>query len=599
MPLKQLRRDGLRTLGSRELELVQLLDERVSVADGLIVSMSTARPAERLETAIRTALDESPLVTVRALLPEGIAAEQFERRAAHAVDFEDQDADLSAKVVRLVKELEAPELAFALGSSGAAVRMVVAPRDKGSFGWAASVEPLRSNPDEVSVWGVASPAAPWLVERRSGRIVTHGEGLQPRLVEQAADLADRAQLALGRPVKIEWIVSGGKVSVLSVRSVRLAPTFMSSVLRRVDLMGCDEGTMAPLTLDTMERAFRAPESRTRGTPFRTIYGRPYRSIPRNQRVGRRRRWRSGVREGVAFSRLATRASTLRQQAKAYGKQSQQRLQALHASYLASARREETALALLSDIQGVVADGFFLLFGFGDLSVAAVSMLERAGITISAPEAEVLVSPRAVRSRRQLHARMVHCTREWALAGSNAELREWPLADPQQWREIRQSLRNARPLGVDVRVPAFGDSDESLIEAFGLLSSWDPSTRERTRRDTIARLRVSHRARLGSPMRQVRVGMLLAILKEIGLARGVVGEALSRALLAFRQQALDVGARLVNRVELDQPSDVFYLRVSELRDLAAGTPGTYASRIRSRREDDRRWRNYRAPRRLGR
>jgi len=62
--------------------------------------------------------------------------------------------------------------------------------------------------------------------------------------------------------------------------------------------------------------------------------------------------------------------------------------------------------------------------------------------------------------------------------------------------------------------------------------------------------------------------------------------------------VEVGARLAEEGLLEEAEDALYLTFTELEEAIRLEPGAYASRARFRREDDRRWRAFAAPDRVG-
>ncbi|MBC7173978.1 MAG: hypothetical protein H5U40_16170, partial [Polyangiaceae bacterium] len=188
------------------------------------------------------------------------------------------EADGERVLADLADVLAAPELRAALGGTIVGLRVRVIECTSGSGGRAASADPLHGDPDELGVWSYATGAAVWRIDRRSGRVIHPGEGLDGALAERVADLADRAQLALGRPVEIEWCESRGRVAIAAVRSLSIHPTFTSGTWRRVALVAADEGTVAPLAIDALDRGLADEEQRSSGQTVRRIYARPYRRL---------------------------------------------------------------------------------------------------------------------------------------------------------------------------------------------------------------------------------------------------------------------------------------------------------------------------------
>ncbi len=143
-------------------------------------------------------------------------------------------------------------------------------------GGAASADVV-GDPDGLSVWSRGHRASPWRIDRRSGRTEEKGEGLDVHKAEQVADLVDRVQLALGLPVEIEWVVQHGRPVVLTLLPLTFDATFTDGVWRRVALVAADEGTVAPLAIDALDRAFASEEPGPQvEANVRRVYARPHR-----------------------------------------------------------------------------------------------------------------------------------------------------------------------------------------------------------------------------------------------------------------------------------------------------------------------------------
>ena len=145
---------------------------------------------------------------------------------------------------------------------------------------------------------------------------------------------------------------------------------------------------------------------------------------------------------------------------------------------------------------------------------------------------------------------------------------------------------------------FGLSDESFGRALVAHPARAHEVVERARSDAKRRLQATARARgLGVSRRGLLSSMML-ILSRLAAAKGTAAEVLASAMLRLRAAALEVGRRLMEDGLLEAPEDGIYLGFTELEEALRLEPGAYASRARFRREDDRRWRNYAAPDRVG-
>ena len=144
-------------------------------------------------------------------------------------------------------------------------------------GTAASADPGDGDPDMVAVW--TDGARPWIVDRRTMRLTVEGDApLDDDRAARAADLVDRAQLALGRPVEVRWVVADGRMYVASARELPLVPRFTGAAYRRVALMAEDEGTVAPLAVDAIDKALGRDDAAADEPRVRRVYARPYKRI---------------------------------------------------------------------------------------------------------------------------------------------------------------------------------------------------------------------------------------------------------------------------------------------------------------------------------
>src|SRR5690606_8607270 len=134
-----------------------------------------------------------------------------------------------ARVHTLFRALDSRDMRVALGGGSAEgarteVGIRVTVRDEDAHGHAASVDPRTGDPEIVAVW--AAEGTPALLDRKTMRPLDLGSNaLRADVVERAADLADRAQLALGRPVELSFGHLRGRLVVLGARPLTLAPCF--------------------------------------------------------------------------------------------------------------------------------------------------------------------------------------------------------------------------------------------------------------------------------------------------------------------------------------------------------------------------------------
>jgi hypothetical protein len=432
-------------------------------------------------------------------------------------------------------------------------------------------------------------------------VTDQGEGSLDHLAaSKVADLADRAQLVLGRPTEITWCKSNGRFSVLGVEPLALRPSFTTVPFRIVVLVAPDEGTVAPMAIDALDKALRDDESPTDEATVRRIYARPYRRLE-----GRRHSSSAGAQSApLSVARASLRAA---------------RVAADVAAPLAACRRFEqssvTRLAELDDVelrslddeafmeelrarQSLVVEAFRLLDRGRMATVAVLTALEAAIGAIPRECYPALASPRPTRGRRKLHERLARLAKR--IEAEHGDLPSPRRISPplsRRWSELRAALSDVRPLGIDVVPLPYGDDDDRLFEAMraGLAELDDAS--ERARRNATRRLLATAREKSFGRTREGIVRSLTVLLSRVASAKGRVAEVLAAAMLRLRAGALEAGRRLEELGLVDEPEDALYLYLAEIGQGLAGEPGAYAARVRLRREDDERWRCYRAPRRI--
>ena len=149
--------------------------------------------------------------------------------------------------------------------------------------------------------------------------------------------------------------------------------------------------------------------------------------------------------------------------------------------------------------------------------------------------------------------------------------------------------------MDVRPQAMGAADEELAQAVAEARSLSLADPERARAlAKSAVLELSYRGPLGV-LGVAPAGALLLLFERLALAKGTLAESLASALLRLRSAAVEAGTRLVLEGILERSEDTLYMPLAEIIEALEGELGAYAARVRLRREDDRRWRNFAAPR----
>ncbi|MAC25394.1 MAG: hypothetical protein CMH59_02725 [Myxococcales bacterium] len=569
--------------GEEARDLARLLAARVPVAAAGLLPVERDVDEARLVAAVEAA---GARVWLRPLFPSRAVAERFPDLpplcgAADAVaaagalraGFEASGAPVQRLVVRVV------------GADAAAPRGGAA-----SAAWS-------GDPDELSVWAEGEEA--WRIDRRSTRVVEPGAGLLVQQAEAVADLVDRAQLALGLPVRIDWVFQDGRPKVLGVRPLTITPTFTTHRWRRLALVAADEGTVAPLAIDALDRALGADEPGPHvEAAVRRIYARPYR-----RREGEPARL--GRSEPEPFPTASRRAGAVVGEV---------------APVLAAALRLERGLpariALLDEVHVQGVDGRALLAALRDrqrLVAEALFLLDRTRIatrhTLEALEAVVgplpracvpaLAAPRAARPRRRAVDRLERL-REQVVAEQGRLVPRAQLGPEagRAWDALRADFAALRPLGIDVTPRPIGADDATLFAALERLPRQGHRHRERARADAARRVQATARSRSVGRLRAGLAVSLTALLRRIARAKGGVAEGVASAMLRLREAAVEVGARLVDQAVLEEAEDALYLSLDELEEALRGEPGAYAARVRLRREDDLRWAAFDAPRRVG-
>jgi hypothetical protein len=164
-----------------------------------------------------------------------------------------------------------------------------------------------------------------------------------------------------------------------------------------------------------------------------------------------------------------------------------------------------------------------------------------------------------------------------------------------WQSLRTSLASARILGMDVRPDTMGADDEDLTRA--LEEAWKVrrhAPEEARGRAERSLLRLAAKGPLGG-LGVGPAGAALLSMRRLADAKGTVAEVLAAALLRLRAGALEAGKRLASDGVLERAEDTLYMEIHEIEEALEGDLGAYAARVRLRREDDRRWRNFAAPR----
>ncbi|MBX3251631.1 MAG: hypothetical protein KF901_30920 [Myxococcales bacterium] len=571
---------SLATLAGEEARDLARLDAAgVPVARGRLVPLDGA--AEELEAALA-----GPVVGGRAWV-RALAPSLAERRAVEPRG----PSDLGPS-----DDWVAAAAAWSTVQARDVVLRVVH-AEEGPWGCASSVDPRRGDPDVLAVWQADSPDAAWRIDRRSTRVEVPGEGLGVVLAERVADLVDRVQLVLGLPVAIEWVVQDGRPKVLTARPSNVEPGFLEGRWRRVALVAADEGTVAPLAIDTLDRALR--EVGAEDVAVRRIYARPYRwREPVVVRLGEGTRL-DLARAASDAGRVTLKVAPTLRDALAFERAFPERA-AGHGARALAAMGDEALLAELAERQRFVAEGLAHLDACRSATRLALGALEGAAGPLRREQHAALAAVRHVRPRRRFHAKLAKLAKDIEdTHGGLVSASELSAPLRRRFDELRASAATLRPLGVDVAPVPYGRDDETFLQAMRTRPRPGLRARERARQEALDRAVEQAGRGLGGRARAALVRGLGALSMQIARAKGGAAEGVATALLALREVACEVGARLVRAAVLDEPEDALYLSARELEEALLGEPGAYAARVRLRREDDLRWAAFVAPRRVGR
>ncbi len=598
-PLEALHPGEAAQAGDELADLLALRASGVPCAPAWLVALSGDGALGRLCTALEVALGSAPgaRALLRPLFPTRGLAARFERRPELAALVR-EPSEVGRAAGAFLASVGAPEVTGALGGSLARLSALVTVAEVGPLGRAASADPVHGDPDQIRVWEAA--VTPWLVDRRTTRVTTRGEGeLDEPGASAAADLADRAQLVLGLPVEIGWALSRGRSVVTAVRHLGPAARFTTAPYRIVTLVSEDEGCVAPLAIDALDKAVRHEVAEPGVEPcVRRIYARPYRRMEEKVTVRRR------AGDPASVARLAGRAGRVAAEvtaplaaARSFERSMASRLAAIDAVDL-GALDERALVEELRDRQRLVIEAIELLDRGRTATIGALAALEA---TVGALPRDVLPAvarPRPARSRRRLLDRMARLARR--IESEHGELvRPSSLSAPlrRKWDELRRDLAEVRPLGIDVRPLPYGRDDDALLAAMRAAPWEQAETRERARKNALRRIMATARQRPFGRSREAVAATLALVVRRVAKSKGAMSEALASAMLRLRSAASEAGRRLADEGLLEAAEDALYLSLDEITQGLSREPGAYAARVRLRREDDLRWARYAAPRRI--
>ncbi len=600
--LEGLARTDAVPLGDEAADLARLSEAGVAIAPGWVIAFEA--PLSGVLGLLRAALSEEPPAaapsrrqpppsTPRLRLSPWFRTSALAARAAPHWPVQPdvgESSELASRLDALWRE--ASRVGSLLGSSPDAVWLRAIRLDEGVSGTASSLGAEDGDPSCVSVW--LPGLAPWTLDRKTMRTLEQGQGLLARRVlERAADLADRAQLALGRPVEIDWVLSRGKVAVAAVRPLAPAFRFTEETWRIVSLLWEDEGPIAPLAVDALDKALREDSDPSDEPRVRRVFARAYRRVEWGR--GRTGEGTQSLREAAArAARVVGDVARPIAAASAFVNSLDDRLRSFDADEL---RRFDDAelLRVLRERQRVVIEAEQLLDRGRKATSAVIGALEAALGTLPVECVDGLATIRRTRARRRLDERLAKAAHE--LGELPDEVDPVPAPLRRRFAELRRELADRRPLGLDVRPTAYGASDAALVEGMRAALEGRAERAEHAQRDAIRRLLTTARARPLGGGRAALARGLTVMVERLANAKGTVAEGLSAAHLRVRDAALEIGRRLVESGVIDVPEDVLYLNVAELQEALSGEPGAYTARVRLRREEDARWRELEPPTRL--
>jgi hypothetical protein len=210
--------------------------------------------------------------------------------------------------------------------------------------------------------------------------------------------------------------------------------------------------------------------------------------------------------------------------------------------------------------------------------------------------EALAAPRRTPERKRIDEQLAAFARRSLETAGELSLPPAPNSELEPaWQSLRSSLAGVRMLGMDVRPETLGASDEDLAcaveEAWTLHRHAPEEARGRAER---ALLQLAAKGTLGM-LGVGPAGALILSMSRLADAKGKIAEVLAAALLRLRAGALDAGKRLAADGVLERAEDTLYMPLDAIEEALEGELGAYAARVRLRREDDRRWRRFAAPR----
>ncbi len=463
------------------------------------------------------------------------------------------------------------------------------------LGIVASLEPSEGDPQTLAVFPEGDPEPTW-VDRRTMRLVQVPRTSLAREsdVVRVADLADRAQLVLGEPVLLRYAIYGERAVIVDARMLKPQIRFTNESYRETAALVATPTTLAPLSVDALWRALRLEGESGEEPRVRRLFGRAYRVVDEHHTPWALER-REAMRALNRLARLGRNVAMSLADARAFRASAARRMARFDALRLAELDKRDLVDALEARMR-LVTDAMGLLERTRLATLGLLPALEAACGIVPREVLDALAAPEPAEERGLLNRRL----NDFALRALD-EHGELPLppspasALDQAWHQLRADLTHVRILGMDVRPQAMGAADEELAQAVTEARSLALANPEQARqRAKSALLELSYKGPLGA-LGVAPAGALLLLFERLALAKGTLAESLASALLRLRGAAVEAGARLVLEGILERSEDTLYMPLAEIIEALEGELGAYAARVRLRREDDRRWRNFAAPR----
>jgi hypothetical protein len=392
------------------------------------------------------------------------------------------------------------------------------------------------------------------------------------------------------PVALELGRGARGLGVVRAARVSPPPAYLPAPYRLVSLLSREEGPIAPLAVDALALAL---ENDAEGGVIRA-FARAYRRVadskptsdaPRPSLVASTRR----------AAEVAFEATEPLGEARALRATIVQRCIELDAIDVARLPASSLGRALRARRE-LVAEAQRWLDRARGSTGAALDVLRGAVSSVPDDAIDALVAVRATDDRRRREAELARLGHEASAIDGDALARgRWPDRMVEVAEQARARTGDLRPLGLDVRPLPYGASLAILAESAARLAAAEDDEARRARAHQTV-LALGPRGVL-SPARQGLLRGLLSLFDRLASAKGEIADALALALLRLRTCAVEAGARLVDDGVLEVADDALYLSVAEIEEALRGEAGAFASRARARREEDIRFRELRAPRRL--